>query len=318
VGLWPPVADVKASSVEPATLDELRLTLSELTDSLRRVDDRLNQVERRGAAGAAPGSGHGSLQRLLEDQRKELCVLSGKQASLRERYVSDAGSCGVSEAMPDGVQTMCKRPANAGQVAIPGGVLTVCESVADLESRMAAAEAMPDCVSTQCERLANVGQEIMLDCAPAVCEQLPDLESRMAAASACQLGSLAAPAGMPAAQQAMPTLLISRSSASLGRASPSLNGSLPGAFVAAQKTLRADGAKRGGAISAGPPQGVAVVPAVQPPPGAPRGASVTISPRPAVLAQAPLAAEPPGQALAPVGGIRPRRLLAAPLLLLRP
>merc|ERR1719291_478097 len=104
----------------------------------------------------------------------------------------------AAEGTPDGVETLCERPANAGQEAMPDGVPTVCERVADLDSRMVAAEGMPDGVSTLCERPASAGQEAMPDGVPTVCQ--PAMAAR----------SLATPAGMPAAQQALPTLLTNR------------------------------------------------------------------------------------------------------------
>lgn len=214
-------------------------------------------------------------------QRRETRVLSGELASAKERHVSDASSprtlsdcgsdSGASDAMPDSARTLC-RSVSAGQAAM----------LDDRESRMTTANA---------DRESTISS---------VCERVADLEPRMAAAKAWQPRGLAAPAGMPAAQQAMPTLLICRSSASV----PSLMGSLP------------DGAKRSLQLPLGVPRGAVFARDGMSVAVAPRGMPVAVSPRPAASPRPAFAAELPAPMLvAPVVAQPPTQALATGLVI---
>jgi hypothetical protein len=236
------------------------------------------------------------------DQRQEMRVASGELASLQERHVSDAGSSRTlsdsgSDSSSDsgGSDTATAVTIQldaAGQSAhavpvsprtLPGSPRTLCRSYSACTVCRPISEgqqAVPD--DRECRMAAaNVDRE---DTTGTVCERVADLESRMAAAKAWELRGLEAPAGMPAAQQAMPTLLTS----SRGSAS------LPGLHDGAKRSLQLPLGVPAGTVFARDGMSVTV---------APRGMSVTtVSPRPELPTPrlvAPLVARPPGHALAP-------------------
>jgi len=213
-----------------------------------------------------------SLQRQVQDQRRELSVLSGELVRQRERHESEANrnqqALGVIQAFMEE-----ERLRRAGEAEDAAGAkvasrqhqwFAVCERVAEIESRLGAASAQQQ-------------------------EALPSLLTTARAASADAEGAKPDAGTCDAEAGAVPV---------------GLKDSLHGVVAAVQKVLQDSDAKRGLAASPGPPGVVA-----SPRPAQRLARPLSAAPAPAWRTQSqqrlvapaiaqPLAQAPPGPVLA--------------------
>jgi len=205
-------------------LRELRAEVNRLAEAAREQEEAGAVGESNGGAGVGSGVLIGSLQRLVQDQRRELSVLSSDLGRLRELHESEADrSRQALGAMRTFLEEACEEKLRrAGELEDAASTkaasrqhqwLAVCERVAEIESRLGAPAAQP--------------QQ----------EALPTLLTNAARASAT-----AAEGAKPGANDA-----------EAGAVPVGLKDSLHGVVAAVQKVLQDSGAPSGPAAASGPP-----------------------------------------------------------------